>query len=421
MSQVRPFTLHLLTGLLVVWLGWAAIMLGFQALAPMRFSLERPDQALDWTAAETAADAHKDHPYLADPFLAGHAQWDSEYYVSIALKGYDDPAMLAVGPASRPDAIQAAPKKQRPGWVGVDHAFLPVYPFAIGLVARPFIALGARPVAAAVGAGVAISLAGTLAAMIALADLARSAPAGRRAAFYLLAWPGAVFLAQVYSEGLFLGLSFGAIALVRRKAWPAAAALAAAAVFTRATGGLLLIPFLCAFITDGGLQRLRRPAPADLLAALCAFAPALAYLAWRALYGADFSFVETHYFGRGLFQIGLSLESFSDAFAVISQGPAPSAAYYLLELTGLAAALATAILCLRRDPTLALYSLPVLGVAVTSGSLAGALRYALSLPALFLVPAQLGRNTAFDRLWTLAGALGLAVETIAFTFGFWAG
>jgi hypothetical protein len=58
--------------------------------------------------------------------------------------------------------------------------------------------------------------------MIAIADLAEGGLAegeGRRAAFYLLIWPGSVFLAQVYSEGLFLGLSFGALALMRRRSW----------------------------------------------------------------------------------------------------------------------------------------------------------------------------------------------------------
>ena len=44
-----------------------------------------------------------------------------------------------------------------------------------------------------------------------------------------------------------------------------------------------------------------------------------------------------------------------------------------------------------------------------------------AVPALFLVPARLGRGPAFDRLWTLAGAVGLALFTLAFSAGFWAG
>ena len=43
-----------LRGLIVVWLGWAVLMLGFQAYVQARFSLERPDRALDWTAGDTA-------------------------------------------------------------------------------------------------------------------------------------------------------------------------------------------------------------------------------------------------------------------------------------------------------------------------------------------------------------------------------
>jgi hypothetical protein len=421
MSRAKSSEVIALRSLLIVWLAWAALMLGFQALVQERFSLQRPDQALDWTAAETGPDARSGHPYLSDAFLAGHAWWDSEYYISIALAGYDDPAMRAAGPASKPDAPQAALKRDRPDWVSLNHAFLPAYPYATRLLAWPTIGLGARPVAAAVGAGVAVSLLGTLAAMLALADLASEPAEGRRAAFYLLVWPGAVFLAQVYSEGLFLGLSFGALAMLRRRAWPWAAALAAGAVFARATGGLLLIPFLWTWIAGGGAGALLRRTPRAFVAALLALSPLAAYLVWRLAFGADFQFVETRYFGRGLLELGPSLDSWRDAWSGLLRGPPPAVAYRALDIAAFAAALAASAAFFRRDPPLVVYGLAVLAVAATSGSSVGVIRYALAVPALFLAPAILGRHSAFDQAWTLAGALGLAVATTAFTFGFWAG
>jgi hypothetical protein len=410
-----------LRSLLIVWLAWAALMLGFQSLIQARFSLQRPDQALDWTAAETGLAARIGHPYLSDPFMAGHAWWDSEYYISIALAGYDDPAMRAAGPASSPGAPQAALKRDQPSWVGLDHAFLPAYPYAMRLLAGPLIGLGARPIAAAVGAGVAVSLLGALGAMLALANLADEPAHGRRAAVYLLVWPGAVFLGQVYSEGLFLGLSFGALAMLRRRAWPWAAALAAGAVFARATGGLLLIPFFWTWIADGGLGALRRRTPRAFPVALLAVSPLIAYLAWRLALGADFQFVESRYFGRGLLELGPSFDSWQAAWSALLHGPPPAAAYRALDFAAFAAAFAASAAYFRRDPPLALYGLAVLGVAATSGSSVGVIRYALAVPALFLAPAQLGRCWALDRVWTLAGALGLALTTTAFTFGFWAG
>jgi hypothetical protein len=48
-------------------------------------------------------------------------------------------------------------------------------------------------------------------------------------------------------------------------------------------------------------------------------------------------------------------------------------------------------------------------------------RYVLSLPALFLIPARLGRQPVFDRLWTLGNTLALAVFALAFSWDFWAG
>src|SRR5579863_1853860 len=62
-----------LRSLVLVWLGWATLMLAFQAFVQARFTLTRPDNALEWSAADTADATHKDRPYLADPFMRGHA------------------------------------------------------------------------------------------------------------------------------------------------------------------------------------------------------------------------------------------------------------------------------------------------------------------------------------------------------------
>jgi len=401
--------------IVVVWLGWAAIMLGFQAFALARLDLARPDRTLDWTATWTNADALQRHFYLKTPILGGHAAWDSEFYISIALHGYEDPAMRAVSPASAPDAEVAAPKRTHPAWVSLNHAFFPGYPFAMALIARPLSAVGINPVGAATLAGVIVSLLSALGAMLAIADVARREGApddGLRAAFYLAVWPGAVFLAQVYSEALFLALSFGALAFLKRGAWRWAALLAVGAVFTRATGVLLAIPFAWAWAVGG-----RRSAARALLA----LSPVFAYLVWQWLLGADFDFVETRYFGRAPLALGQSWDAWGDFFDNLLNSAPLTRSYELVELFGGAAGLATSLWFWRRDKALALYGLATLGVIFTSGAVLGLHRYALALPALFLAPAEWGRSPVFDRLWTLASCLGLAVLTISFSFGFWAG
>ncbi|HZZ89124.1 MAG TPA: mannosyltransferase family protein [Caulobacteraceae bacterium] len=395
-------------------------MLGFQDFVQARFALQRPDTVMDWTASWTGGSSAARHPYLQSQALRGHSAWDSEFYISIALHGYEDPAMRAASPQSTPDAEVAAPKKTHPTWVSLNHAFFPGYPFAMGLIARPLAAIGEDPVSAATLAGVIVSLVSALFAMLAIADLAAGQAdadngEGLRAAFFLAVWPAAVFLAQVYSEALFLALSFGALAMMRRAAWGWAAALAVAAVFTRATGVLLVIPFGLVWLFGGE----RRTVGGAVLAA----SPVAAYLVWRLFLGADFDFVETRYFGRWPFAIQGSLEAWRDfAETLLSDDDPQLRAYDMVEAFGIVASLVASALLWPRDKALTLYGLATFGVVALSGAALGMHRYALAMPALFLAPAHLAaRLPVFDRLWTLLCCLGLAVLTLLFTFGFWAG
>ena len=50
--------------LVLLWIGWSALILGYQAMAPDRFELQRPDRATGWTPQETRADSHQGQPYL---------------------------------------------------------------------------------------------------------------------------------------------------------------------------------------------------------------------------------------------------------------------------------------------------------------------------------------------------------------------
>ena len=207
---------------LMIWVGWAVLLLAWAAWAPARFQLQRPDNVLDWTGSWTSGATAARHPYLQTPILKGHSAWDSEFYISIALHGYEDPAMRAASKDSTPDAEVAGAKGEHPKWVSLNHAFFPLYPLAMGIIARPLAAMGVDPVGAATLAGVIVSLIAALCAMLAIADLARqedddgAGGEALRAAFYLAIWPAAAFLTEVYTEALFLALSFGALAMLKR-------------------------------------------------------------------------------------------------------------------------------------------------------------------------------------------------------------
>ncbi len=427
-----PATHTSFRALILIWIGWAAIMLAFPIWSLSRLPPARPDNAMTWTGEATTADPHAKEHGLAY-VLGTHIGWDSEYYLSIDRHGYEDPGMRAVRPGSDPDLPDQALKSEEPTWFSLNHAFFPFYPWVMRAVGAPLSLLGLAPQLTAILSGVAVSMLGTLAAMLALCDLARRRPApdldgaligdGLRAGFYLLIWPASAFLAQVYTEGLFLGLSFGALAMMRRRRWAWAGLLGAAAVWTRSTGLLLVIPFGLQWLADGGLGALRRgPRGRAFLNGLLAAAPLAAYLAWRAVFGADFLYVESHYFGRDPLAIARSWTAMREAWDILAGRDGPQAsAYQMVEFAGILCGIGACLLLARRDPILAIYGLAVMFFCMTSGAALGAHRYVLSVPALFLVPAAWGRSAAFDRIWTLAGVMPMAVFTLAFSAGFWAG
>ncbi len=147
---------------------------------------------------------------VGDLLVAPAARWDSVWFLDIAHDGYRE-------------ATRAA--------------FFPVYPS----LAR---AAGWLFGSALVG-GIVVSV---LASVVGLAALHRltaielgEGPA--RATVVLLAcFPGALFLSAVYSEGLFLALSVGALLAARTERWAWAGALGGLAAGTRSAGVVLLVP-----------------------------------------------------------------------------------------------------------------------------------------------------------------------------------
>src|SRR4030042_2828934 len=103
----------------VIMLGmiWGLIVVGFQWLAGSRFLPQPPDQALSWTPSETSPQSHVNRPYVLEPVMNNSVAWDSEFYLSIAVAGYDDPRISQVRDGDRT--------------VSKSYAFLPFYPTMI--------------------------------------------------------------------------------------------------------------------------------------------------------------------------------------------------------------------------------------------------------------------------------------------------
>ncbi|GII84798.1 hypothetical protein Ssi03_27880 [Sphaerisporangium siamense] len=164
------------------------------------------------------------------PFLERWQRWDAKLLVDIAKYGYDG------NPGADPD-------------LGLP-AFFPGMPLALRLVhvIVPNWSL----------AGLLISLAAGLVAVVALARLAdfeQPEGAGRRAVLALLLCPTAVFLFAGYTESLFLAFAIPAWLCARRENWTAAALLAAGASCVRITGLFLALALIVEFVMRRGRTR----------------------------------------------------------------------------------------------------------------------------------------------------------------------
>ena len=390
----------------VMGLLWGLAVVGFQLAVSARYAPERPDRVLMWTAGETGARSHDWQPYLLEPFLRQFVAWDSEFYLSIAIHGYDDPAVRFVDVDSRQ--------------VSLNYAFFPFYPAVVRAAASPLSTFLNR-IAAASLAGVIVSILGAIGAAVSLFVLVRADASEARAwktAFFFLVFPTSFFLAQVYTEGLFTGLAFGTLALARYRKIGWAALLAVFATWTRAVGVCLVIPLAWACWED---YRARGRDRAAMAAFLFALAPVAAFLVWRlSPLGVNFGEVEREFFHRGAFQLRESLESWSHALAQLRWGRPESRVYYAIELAAIGGGLAACFLTLRRMPGVSLFGLAVIGISLTSGVAQGMHRYILAVPSVFLMLGGMGeRSEALDRAWTVASVLLFGMMASLFTFDFW--
>jgi len=425
--------------ILLIWLGWLLLVIGFQALATARIDLQWPDRAQGWTTTETAkyeGNYQRDRAYLMEPFMNNQVAWDSEYYLGMSVGGYDDPLVPALSPDGWfiPNYITHIPTVGYQNQIlSLSYAFLPFYPLVVRLFSIPLSLLGMNVIATATLAGVLVSALGALAAMLSLYDLSRDAlgeEGGLRAAFYLIIFPTGFFLAQVYTEGLFVGLAFTSLAMLKRRNWWAAALLACAATLTRAVGIALIIPMLMTWISTREWYHLDqewsqiyhsglplRP----FLRALLAFSPLFVFLIWKFSYlGVAFDYVEANFFGRGYLDIGGSFYSWANALrSMLSLKNPQHSAYYFTEFFGMIVAVIAILKARKNFPELAWFSIAVFLISWGSGPAQGIHRYVLAAPALFVQLGAWGKHPAFDRVWTIASLLLMALLATVFAFDFW--
>ena len=399
----------------LLWLAWVIIILGFQWIVTTRLGIERPDLAVPWTSSETLRFSNKGKIYLLEPTMNRQVAWDSEYYVGIAAAGYDDPQAGAV---TNPETGNLVVK---------NYSFFPFYPYVMKIFAMPLGWFGFNPIAAASLAGVIVAVLGTLAGLIALWDITRpyfDEVSSDRAVFYTLIFPTSFFFAMVYTEGLFIGLVFGALALSKRGHWIWASILGLFAAWTRAHGAAVALPLIVIWLMQINWRETLKPQLTWKWFAQGALAllPLVGYVIWRySALGMGWAELQEFYFGRGLMSISRLFDDFKSMFEYAQTTGDAAQIYFAIEVGSILTALIASLWLIRRDPAVALFSLAVVLLSVFSGSAQSMARYMLIAPALYIFLAQLGRNKTFDRAWTVFSILLLGMEATLFAFDMWVG
>jgi hypothetical protein len=401
--------------MVLLWLAWFVLLYGFQWLVTNRLQLRQPDEAVVWSASETMPSSNAEKIYLIDPFMNRQVAWDSEYYVGIAVGGYDDPEAGAVrNPATGQLVIK-------------NYSFFPLYPYLMRAIAFPLSLFGLSAIGTATLAGSVVALLGTLAGMFALWELTRDLfdeESAWRAVFYMLIFPSAFFFAQIYTEGLFVGLAFWSLAFTKRKQWVWASLLGMLAAWTRAHGAVLTLPLLAAWLMSVDWKSDVRP-QLNLkwaLQGLCALLPLGAYYVWRiSPLGEGWAELQAFYFGRGLMSLENSVNSWRDAFFYARYMSTEGLIYFAIEVFTIIVALIGSIWLMRRDPIVASFSLAVVLLSVFSGSAQSMARYMLIVPAMFISLGHFGSNKIFDKVWTIASLLLMGMSVLLFSYDMWVG
>lgn len=420
-----------------VWLAWCVIVISFQAISHARIVPQMPDLAQEWTEDSTGEGYQEGHIYLTEPFMNNQVAWDSEYYLGIAVGGYDDPNVPHLTPTGIQTVVRDHVVTQSGSnfneSISLSYAFFPFYPFMIRFFSYPLQLFGLNTIATATLAGVIVSALGTLLGMLALYDITRDSlgeDGALRAVFYLIIFPTGFFLIQVYTEGLFVGLAFGCLAMLKRKNWLLAAILGACATMTRAVGVTLLIPMVITWLRTGEWMDLdmewrqifHRGIPLrPLYRFLLTISPVLVFLVWKFSYlGLAFDYIETNFFGRGFLSLGYAFYAWAESFRTMLAGTNPQhTAYYISEFLGLAIGIVTCLAIMRTHPEYAWLSIAIVLISWGSGPAQGIHRYILGAPAVFIALSRWGKNPVFDRVWTIISILWMASLAALFSFDMW--
>lgn len=374
-----------------LWLGWYIALIAFQQLNWARFTLQRPDEGYAWTGGMTTGSL--DTPSTGAWF---YARWDSYRYVLIAKDGYENPKLAT---------------------------FFPGYPILMRLtdtvLLSPFFEDDSKNSRMAL-AGMVVSAVTSLIAAWGMMTLARDRLGDEdeafRSTFYMLIFPTAMFMVQVYTESAYLALSLWGLVFVYRMQWRYAVPLLIYATLTRPTGIFLCFPMLTQWLDYW--WRGKRLSYGMLLAAASPVITFFVFNRYLGINGID-TFQAQQDFGRYMLQPQAVLAFLQQLgwMGIDSNGTVQIGLDIVLTLFA-------TVMCLlewNRHSGLALYGLGATWISLATGQLVSQNRYVLVVIPIFFVLARWGKNPTTDRVWTIISLLLLTLYLIQFTQGFWTG
>lgn len=342
---------------------------------------------------ERTQNTNKDYQAFPDrPFWDGWARWDSGWYKRIVEKGY-----FIEGKQS-------------------NVAFFPLYPYvtrAVSKVVRNHWA-----------AGLVVSNLSLLLALFFVLGIARmylDAEGAHRSLVYLLIFPTSFFFSAYYSEGLFLLTTTASFYFYLKERYFWCGIWGMLATMTRSTGVALFIAFVMGYLWKKRF-RLSQMSPAFLWILLIpcgvlAFmailkaqvADPLAFVKYQEGWGRSFVFpLKT--LANGIREINWS---FPHDWHNMDM--------FMNLVSSVVFLLCPFLLLGKYDVALPVYSLLLILVPLSTGSLLSLMRFEVVAFPTFFAFAQLGEHRAVDRFITYVFAIFLGLYNILFLNWYWAG
>ena len=328
-------------------------------------------------------------------FWDGWARWDSGWYMRIAERGY-----YIEGRQS-------------------NVAFFPLFPYA------------AKAVGKVVGShwagGLVVSNLSLLFSLFFLLGIARrylDPDGSRRFLIYLLIFPSSFFFSAYYTEGLFLLTTSASFYFYLSEKFLLCGVFGSLAAMTRSTGVALFVAYLIGYLWKKRFS-IAQMSPAFLWILLipCGVGVFM-WILWKDV-GDPLAFMKYQSaWGRGFV---FPLTTYINAFREINWSFPLDPPYFpnMHNLLNLISSVFFLILPFflfgKCDAALPVYSLLLVLIPLSSGSMLSMVRFEVVAFPTFLVLARMGENRSVDRFLVSLFAIFLGLYSILFAKWFWAG